>query len=127
MTDGSGRLADVGEIVEAITRYAYAVDFGEFAALRAAFADDARVDFVMEALGRENISVTGADPIIERMSSRGPVSMTPRHAMTNHLVTVDRDTARSTTYLATGAALYTCAHARSPAGWRITTMEVRMF
>jgi SnoaL-like domain len=127
MTNGSGRLGDVAEIVEAITRWAYAVDFGEFAALRDVFADDARVDFVMAALGRENIAVTGADAVIERISSRGPMPMVPRHAMTNHLVTVDDDTARSTSYLATGTGLYTCAHARTPSGWRITAMEVRAF
>jgi hypothetical protein len=123
----STRVADVSEIVEAITRYAYAVDFGEFAELRRVFADDVRVDFVMEAIGRGTITVTGGDAVIERMSARGPVPMVARHAMANHLVTIEGDTARSTTYLARGDALYTCTHARTPSGWRITWLEMRAF
>jgi hypothetical protein len=123
----TAELADRVEITELLTRYAYAVDFGEFAALRAAFADEARVDFVMEALGRDNISVVGADAVVDRMSSRGPVPMVPRHAMTNHLVEVAGDTASSRSYLALGSAVYTCAFAHTSEGWRITAMEVRMF
>jgi hypothetical protein len=53
--------------------------------------------------------------------------MVPRHAMTNHLVDVDGDHARSRSYLANGSAVYTCDHERGGAGWRITTLEVRMF
>ena len=69
--------------------YAYAVDFGEFDAFRWVLADDARAEFVMEALGRDNIDVDGADAIVERMSTRAPAPMVPRHAMVNHLVTLD--------------------------------------
>ena len=90
-------------------------------------ADDVRTDFVMRALGRDDIAVTGADALIERMSSRGEPPMVPRHAMTNHLVDVDGDRARSRTYLANGSAVYTCEHVRTVDGWRIRTLEVLMF
>ena len=118
---------DKQEIAEHVTRYAYAVDFGEFASFRAVLADDVRTEFVMRALGRDDISVAGADALVERMSSRGEAPMVPRHAMTNHLVDVDGDRARSRSYLANGSAVYTCDHARGPDGWRMTTLEVRMF
>ena len=118
---------DNSEIAENVARYAYAVDFGEFDAFRAALADDVRTDFIMEALGRDNISMSGADALIERMSSRAAPPMVPRHAMTNHLVEVDGDHACSRTYLANGSAVYTCAHARTPDGWRIQSLEVLMF
>lgn len=119
--------ADTAEIAENVTRYAYAVDFGEFAAFRSVLADDVRTDFVMAALGRDNISVTGADALVERMSSRGAPPMVPRHAMTNHLVDVSGDGASSRTYLANGTAVYTCGHARTGDGWRICRLEVLMF
>jgi hypothetical protein len=119
--------ADTAEIAENVTRYAYAVDFGEFDAFRAVLADDVRTDFVMSALGRDDISVNGADALIERMSSRGAPPMVPRHAMTNHLVELDGDHARSRTYLANGSAVYTCGHVRAVDGWRISTLEVLMF
>jgi hypothetical protein len=119
--------ADTAEIAEHVTRYAYAVDFGEFDAFRAVLADDVHTDFVMAAIGRESISVSGADALIDRMSSRGAPPMVPRHAMTNHLVEVDGDGARSRTYLANGTAVYTCEHRRTDAGWRIRQLEVLMF
>jgi hypothetical protein len=115
------------EIVDNVTRYAYAVDFGEFDAFRVVLADDVRTDFVMSALGRDNISVTGADALIDRMSSRGAPPMVPRHAMTNHLVELDGDRARSRTYLANGSAVYTCEHVHTVDGWRIRALEVLMF
>ena len=118
---------DKQAISENVTRYAYAVDFGEFGAFRSVLADDARAAFMMEALGRENITVDGADAIIERMSSRGPAPMLPRHAMVNHLVAIDGDRASSRTYLANGSALYYCDHVRTAQGWRIQRLEVRMF
>ncbi|MEX2099874.1 MAG: nuclear transport factor 2 family protein, partial [Acidimicrobiia bacterium] len=118
---------DKQAISENVTRYAYAVDFGEFDAFRSVLADDARAEFVMEALGRDNIDVDGADAIVERMSSRAPAPMVPRHAMVNHLVALDGDRARSRTYLANGTALYDCDHVRTARGWRIQRIEVRMF
>jgi SnoaL-like domain len=124
---GATTWADTAEIAENVTRYAYAVDFGEFDAFRSVLADDVRTDFVMTALGRDDISVTGADALIERMSSRGAPPMVPRHAMTNHLVDVDGDNARSRTYLANGTALYTCDHRRAADGWQIQQLEVLMF
>jgi SnoaL-like domain len=124
---GATTWADTAEIAENVTRYAYAVDFGEFDVFRSVLADDVRTDFVMTALGRDDISVTGADALIERMSSRGAPPMVLRHAMTNHLVDVDGDNARSRTYLANGTALYTCDHRRAADGWRIRQLEVLMF
>ena len=127
MADGATTWVDAADIAENVTRYAYAVDFGEFDAFRAVLADDVRTDFLMEALGRENVSVSGADALIERMSSRAAPPMIPRHAMTNHLVDVDGDGARSRTYLANGTAVYTCEHTRTENGWRIRQLEVLMF
>ncbi len=127
MTIAALEWADRAEIVENVTRYAYAVDFGEFDAFRAVLADDVRTDFVMRAFGRDDIAVSGADALIERMSSRGEPPMVPRHAMANHLVDVDGDRARSRTYLANGSAVYTCEHERTADGWRIRTLEVLMF
>ena len=118
---------DKQEIAEHVTRYAYAVDFGEFASFRAVLADDVRTEFVMRALGRDDISVAGADALVERMSSRGEAPMVPRHAMTNHLVDVDGD---QRTLALVPRERERGLHVRprgGPDGWRMTTLEVRMF
>jgi hypothetical protein len=117
---------DVVAITASVTRYAYAVDFGEFAAFRAVLEDDVEAHFVMRALGRDDVVVQGADAVVERMSAR-PAPMVPRHALCNHLVEVDGDTARSRAYLANGSAYYLAAHRRIDGAWRITHLEVRLF
>jgi hypothetical protein len=125
--DTARHVADRQEIVDNITRYAYAVDFGEFDAFRAVLADEVHTEFVMRAFGRDDITVSGADALVERMSTRGEPPMVPRHAMANHLVDLDGDRAHSRTYLANGSAVYTCEHQRTADGWRIQTLEVLMF
>jgi hypothetical protein len=117
---------DAVEIAASISRYAYAVDFGEFDAFRAALADDVEVHFVMQALGRDDVIVHGADAAIERMAAR-PAPMVPRHALCNHIVDVDGDVARSRAYLANGSATYAAEHRHTASGWRISRLEVRLF
>lgn len=117
---------DAVEIAATISRYAYAVDFGELDAFRSVLADDVEVHFVMEALGRDDVVVQGADAAIERMSAR-PAPMVPRHALCNHLVDVHGDVARSRAYLANGGATYSAEHRRTGTGWRISRLEVRLF
>lgn len=117
---------DAVAIAASISRYAYAVDFGEFDDFRAVLADDVDVHFVMEALGRDDVVVHGADAVIDRMAGR-PAPMVPRHALCNHVVDVDGDTARSRAYLANGSATYAAEHRRTGGEWRISRLEVRLF
>lgn len=123
-------LADRAAIVEVMTRYCYAVDFREFEELRSVFHPEAEATYVLSplGLGLDDVHLSGADAIVEWLSSvlSGLGEPAPRHAMTNFLVELDGDRARSRNYLASGG-LYTVEHVRTPDGWRALRFEMRNF
>jgi hypothetical protein len=130
MDDRVQVLADKSEITEVMTRYCFAVDFREFEQLRNVFASDAEATYVLSplGLGLDDVHLSGADAIIEWLSSvLGNLGEPgPRHAMTNFLIEIDGDRARSRNYLASGG-LYTVEHVRTPDGWRAARFEMRNF
>lgn len=122
-------LADKAEITEVMTRYCFAVDFREMEQLRSVFATDAEATYILSPLGLEDVHLSGVDAIIDWLSSvLGNLGEpAPRHAMTNFLVELDGDRARSRNYMGSGAGLYTVEHVRTPDGWRAQRFEMRNF
>ncbi len=121
MDDRAQDLADKAEIMELMTRYCFAVDFRDFEALREVFTTECEATYVLSplGLGLEDVHLSGADAIVEWLSSvLGNLGEpAPRHAMTNYLIEVHGDHAHSRNYLASGG-LYTADHVRTPDGWR---------
>jgi hypothetical protein len=119
------------EIAEVMTRYCFAVDFRDFEALRSVFQPDAEATYVLSplGLGLDDVELSGVDAIIEWLSSvLGNLGEpAPRHAMTNHLIELDGDRARSRSYLGSGTGLYTVEHVRTPDGWRASRFEMRNY
>jgi len=122
-------MADKAEIVDVMSRYCYAVDFRNMEQLRDVFAPDAQAVYVLSPLGLEDVHLSGVDEIIGWLDSvLGNLGEpAPRHAMTNHLIEIDGDRARSRSYMGSGAGLYTVEHVRTPEGWRAQTWEMRNF
>jgi hypothetical protein len=127
--DGVDLLADKMAITEVMTRYCYAVDFREMEKLRDVFAVDAEATYVLSPLGLDDVHLSGVDAIIEWLSSvLGNLGEpAPRHAMTNFLIELDGDRARSRNYMGSGTGLYTVEHVRTPDGWRAQRFEMRNF
>src|SRR5947209_6256408 len=127
--DSLAELLDKQQIVELMSRYCYAVDFREMEQLRTVFADDVEAIYVLEPVGVPDVFLSGVDAVIEWLDSvLGNLGEpAPRHAMTNHLIELDGDKARSRSYLAGGFGLYTAEHVRTPAGWRARQWEMRNF
>ena len=131
MTVPAEELADKAAITEVMTRYCYAVDFRNFDELRDVFHADAAATYVLSplGLGLDDVHLEGADAIVEWLASvLGNLGEpAPRHAMTNHLIELDGDRARSRSYLAGGGGLYTVEHVRTTDGWRAMRFEMRNF
>lgn len=121
---------DKMEIAELMTRYCFAVDFRTMQDLRDVFTEDVEADYILEplGLGMDDVHLSGVDAVIEWLQAvLGNLGEpAPRHAMTNHLVELDGDTARSRSYLASGG-LYTVELVRTPHGWRAKRWEMRNF
>ena len=123
-------LVDRADIVDRLTLYCYAVDFGEWELLKSVFADDVTATYILEPYGMEDVHFTDRDStvgwlrsVLGERSAQAPV-----HAMTNHLVTVEGDTARSRSYLARNApGTYTVEWRRTADGWRAEHWEMRNF
>jgi hypothetical protein len=131
MDDRVQDVIDKTAITELMTRYCYAVDFREFDQLRHVFHADAEATYILSplGLGLDDVHLSGVEAIVEWLSSvLGNLGEPgPRHAMTNFLIDVNGDHARSRNYLAGGGGLYTVEHVRTPAGWRAHRFEMRNF
>jgi SnoaL-like domain len=127
--DRADAVADKQEITEVMTRYCYAVDFRDLAQLRGVFTPDAEATYVLTPVGMDDVHLSGVDEIIEWLASVLPNlgEPAPRHAMTNFLVELDGDRARSRNYMGAGAGLYTVEHVRTSDGWRARRFEMRNF
>ena len=121
--------ADKLEIIETLNRYCFAVDFLDFAALETVFAEDASATYVLEPLGLDDVSLTGRDAIIGWLSSvLGNLGKPgPKHAMTNHIVEVDGDSAKSRSYLNVSSGIYTVEYRRTTASWRANQFHMRNY
>ena len=126
-------IADRLEITDVVTRFHRAVDSGNFEALADVFTDDAVWDWVAsDATGEVADTAQGRDNVIEWLRTAMSGS-TVRHATTGHLVELDDDRARSTSYmhvvdittlesLANG--FVTGEHRRTSSGWRMSRLRI---
>ena len=122
-------VADKQEIVEVMTRYCYAVDFRDLTQLRTVFMPDAQATYILTPVGMDDVHLSGVEEIIDWLGAVLPNlgEPAPRHAMTNFLIELDGDRARSRNYMGAGTGLYTVEHVRTPDGWRATRFEMRNF
>ena len=128
------RLADLedrNDIVDRLSQYCFAVDFGEWERLEAVFAEDVSATYILRPHGLDDVHFSDRASTVGWLRSvLGERSaQAPMHAMTNHLVTVkrDHDTARSRSYLAGRGGLYTVEWRRTAEGWRAVNWEMRNF
>lgn len=128
------RLADLEDrtdIVDRLSQYCYAVDFGDWERLEAVFAEDVAATYILRPHGLDDVHFSDRASTIGWLRSvLGERSaQAPMHAMTNHLVTFERDhdTARSRSYLAGRPGLYTVEWRRTSEGWRAVNWEMRNF
>ena len=122
-------ISDVLEISELLTRYCFAVDFRDLESLRGVFSADVDATYLLQAVGLDDVHLQGVDAVIGWLDSvlPGLDDASPRHALTNHLIELDGDAARSRSYRASGTGLYTVDHVRSTDGWRARRWEMRNF
>jgi hypothetical protein len=116
-------------IIDQLSRYCFAVDFGDWEALESIFASDIDATYFLAAHGLDDVHRDNRGGIIGWLRSvLGDSSVqAPVHAMTNHLVTLDGDAGRSRSYLARGGGVYTAEWRRTPDGWRATRWEMRNY
>jgi hypothetical protein len=126
-TDGPAgwrELADRIEITELLGRYAHAIDAMDWELLRTVFTDDVTADF--ESVGQYvemGSTITG----FRNLTDWYDVALTPffgvMHFMTNHLIELDGDTARTKSYMhvlnMSMGGVYHAECVRTPDGWRI--------
>ena len=123
-------LADRTDIVDRLSQYCYAVDFGEWALLESVFAPDVEATYVLGPHGMDDVHFRDRESTVSWLRTVLGESSTqvPMHAMTNHLVTVDGDTARTRSYLARSApGTYTVEWRRTADGWRAVRWEMRNY
>jgi hypothetical protein len=127
MDERLAAVVDKAEIAEVMTRYCYAVDFRDLESLRQVFTADVEATYVLQPLGLDDVPLSGVDAVIAWLDSVLPAlgEPSPRHAMTNHLIELEGDRARSRSYLASGNGIYTVEHLRTADGWRARRWEMR--
>ena len=128
--DQVGRLVDRADIVDRLSEYCYAVDFGDWVLLESVFAVDVDATYVLGPHGMDDVHFTDRETTIGWLRSvLGEAStQAPMHAMTNHLVEVDGDVARSRSYLARSTpGTYTVEWRRTADGWRAHRWEMRNY
>ena len=117
-TPRPGDLQDRLEVIDQLSRYCYAVDFGDWDLLESIFAEDVSATYILEPHGLDDVHRSDRESIIGWLRSvLGERSaQAPMHAMTNHLVSVEGDTARSRSYLAGAPGTYTVEWRRTAGG-----------
>ncbi len=116
-------------VLQLINRYALAIDMHDWKALADIFTEDAIADFSSiapmlpgdgRALGRKQIIAFLSKSLANRHRTA--------HFISNHIVDVDGDRARSNHYLHNRNlsiyGIYTCEHSRTPDGWRIASLKL---
>ena len=122
------RLIDEAAIVRLTHAYCWALDTGDWDALRSVFTDDVVTD-----LG--DGGQDGIDEVIERVSSALSVFETTQHLVATHQIVIDGDTATCRCYLqaqhvrASGdklliGARYEDENVRTDDGWRIAHRRI---
>ena len=117
------------EIHELLNRYAHAIDFADWKLLEQVFTEDAVADF--SSVG-EYVEIDSVLHGREAIVGYYQIALAPfdgvLHFMTNHLVELDGDSARSRSYMhvlnMSMGGIYTCRCRRTDAGWRIEHLEL---
>jgi hypothetical protein len=122
-------LVDRADIVDRLSQYCYAVDFGDWSLLDLVFAEDVSATYILEPHGLDDVHFSDRGSAVDWLRSvLGETSgQVPMHAMANHLITVEGDVARSRSYLAGRPGMYTVEWRRTAEGWRAATWEMRNF
>ena len=84
---------DRQDIAEVLVRYATGIDRRDWALFRTAFTDDCMLDY------GEIGSWAGVDAVTQFMEQSHAQAGHTMHRMTNHVITVDGDTAAARTYV----------------------------
>ena len=129
--DLSREYMDRLDIRELLDRYSHAVDFIDGPLLETVFAADATVDYGdladTEQFADSPTRAEGIGPIKDLYAKLMKRSYGAMHNMTNHLIELDGDEARTRTYMHVNApyfsGLYRCICVRTPEGWRIKEYE----
>jgi 3-phenylpropionate/cinnamic acid dioxygenase small subunit len=125
---------DRAEIRDLLYRYARAIDFRDFELLRRVFTPDAEIHYNFERGAR----LTFRDAL-EWLPKALEIFAATQHVISNPLIEVDGDAARSTCYLTSThvqirldgssaqiveGGVYSDTHVRTPEGWRIRTRRL---
>ncbi len=127
--------ADVVEITQLLYRYARAIDAKDWKALERVFTADARIHYAVERGAELRFPQLGA-----WLARAMTIFKATQHVITNPLVELDGDSARSTSYLTgthvqlrrdtgeevltTEGSLYTDELVRTHEGWRIAARRL---
>lgn len=117
------------EIHELLNRYAHAIDFKDWSMLEEVFTADAIADYSSAGEYVEVESVReGRDQIVDYYETALADFWGVLHFMTNHLVEIDGNRARTRSYmhvlnLGMGG-IYHCQCRRTDTGWRIERLEL---
>ncbi len=128
-TPGWREFADRLEITELLGRYAHAIDAMDWELLRTVFTDDVTADFSSVGQYVEmGSTITG----FQNLTDWYDVALTPffgvMHFMTNHLIELDGDVARTKSYMhvlnMSMGGVYHAECVRTPDGWRIRYFQL---
>jgi 3-phenylpropionate/cinnamic acid dioxygenase small subunit len=120
----SVNIADRLAVSDALIRYATALDGRDWDLLASCFTADARLDY-------DTSGVFGRDDFVAHCEEGLARMKATQHCVTNHVIKIDGDRARSTSYVVaqhirpddvifTLGGTYYDDFVRSAAGWRIT-------
>ena len=128
-TPGWREFADRLEITELLGRYAHTIDAMDWELLRTVFTDDVTADFSSVGQYVEmGSTITG----FQNLTDWYDVALTPffgvMHFMTNHLIELDGDVARTKSYMhvlnMSMGGVYHAECVRTPDGWRIRYFQL---
>jgi len=125
VTQSLADVIDRLEVRELLDRYSHAVDFMNWELLETVFARDAVVDYseLSDTFGEIPTVARGFTAIRALYAAIMPPHYGTMHYMTNHLIRIEGDVARTRTYmhvLSTAfSGLYCCECRRTEQGWSI--------
>ena len=116
-------------VLQLINRYALAIDMHDWDAFTDIFTEDAVADFASVASFLPGGSrALGRGQIVALLSKSLANRQRTAHFISNHIVDVDGDHARSSHYLHNRNlsiyGIYTCEHSRTNVGWRIASLKL---
>jgi len=121
--------ADRLELAELLHRYAWAIDSGDWALLAQVFTEDAEADFSSVGQYVEGESTTrGRDAIVAWLRAALAPFPDVLHFMSNQLVEIDGDRARTLTYMhvlhMSMGGIYHGEAVRTRDGWRLRRLRL---